>query len=289
MGRGVSHAAAGAASAGAGGMVAHHRLATYAAGVVSVSAVTAYCATRRLRSVLRGVRSEAAEAADRQSVEAWVKRTSPPATAQHAGQEEGVQEDMKAVAASAKRIIIGGMMGSGKTTLAKELSSLFHLPHIPVDELYHLEGATQAGEWRGSAMDIELRRRMDAAIACRGGWIVEANPWQIPTWVWDDQGAEVLWLDYDNAVNYIQLVQRAARTWWTGKTATHDDAQDLTASFWSQLTNCAELVTIVYKWGEENRSGWRDEERFRPPRALRFTTPAELQLWVEGVRAAVQH
>ena len=270
-------------------MVADHRLATYSAGVVTVSAITAYCVARRLRCVLRGVRPEAAEAADRQSVGAWVERPSPPATGYHVGHQQEKQEDMKTVAAPAKRIIIGGMMGSGKTTLAKELSSLLQLPHIPVDELYHLDGATQVGEWKGSALDIELCRRMDAGIASSGGWIVEANPWQIPTWVWDDRGAEVIWLDYDNTVNYVQLVQRATRTWWTGKTATHDDAQDLTAGFWSQLTNCAELLTIVYKWGEENRSGWRGEERFRPPRALRFVTPAELQLWMEGVRAAVKH
>jgi|EP01043_Picozoa_sp_COSAG02_P033379 shikimate kinase len=273
------------------GITQQHRLATCAGAalaVVGACSIATLCANRRLRTVLRAVRPEAAETADRQNVEAWAKRQGPRVV-----ETDGHQESKTgAVPAtrgggSAKRIIIGGMMGSGKTTLAKELSNLLQLPHIPVDELYHLEGATEAGEWKESEMDMELRRRMDAAIALSGGWIVEANPWQVPTWVWDDLGTEVIWLDYDNMVNYVRLMGRAARTWWTGQTATHDEAQDLTASFWSQVTNCAELMMIVYRWGAENRSGWRSEERFCPPRALRFTTPAELQLWTASVRAAL--
>lgn len=244
------------------------------------------CATRRLWSVLRAVGPQAAKTADRQNVEGWIKCQEPL-------EANDIDQDVTAPTApashrgGAKRIIVGGMMGSGKTTLARTLSSLLHLPHIAVDELYHLEGAKEAGKWKGSAMDIELLRRMDAAIAWSGGWIVEANPWQIPTWVWDDQGTWVLWLDYDNTVNYLQLVQRATCTWWSGQVAAHDEAQDLTPSFWSQFANCLELMWIVYRWGAENRNGWRNEKRFQPPRALRFSTPAELQLWVAALRTAL--
>ncbi len=272
--------------------VAQHRLATCAGAALGVAAgsgiIATLCVTRRLRAVVQAVRPEATEMADRQNVEAWLKRQGPRAPVAD-GQQEATIAAVPAtrVGGIAKCIIIGGMMGSGKTTLAKELSSLLQLPHIPVDELYHLDGATEAGEWKGSAMDIELRRRMDVAIARNNGWIVEANPWQVPNWVWDNLDAEVIWLDYDNMVNYVHLTGRAAHTWWTGQTAIHDEAQELTASLWSQLSNCAELMMIVYKWGAENRSGWRSEQRFRPPRALRFTTPAELQLWTASVRAAL--
>ena len=93
-------------------------------------------------------------------------------------------------------------MGSGKSTASAELAALLNVPHIPVDELHTLDGALDPGEWRGSAMDLELLRRMDAAVACSGGWVVEANPWQIPTWLFDDLGADVLWLDYDNYVRF---------------------------------------------------------------------------------------
>ena len=266
------------------------RLVALSLAAAAAGGVGALCvATRRLRRVLHAVRPEAERAAEHERVQGWLQRQGPPVPPQEQPEPEPEpeqQEGGETALAVGKRIIVGGMMGSGKTTLAAELATLLQLPHIPVDELYHLEGATEAGEWRGSAMDVELRRRMNAALERSGGWIVEANPWQVPTWVWDDQSAEVLWLDYDNAVNYLQLARRAARTWWTGALATHDDAQALSASLRSQLANCVELMTIVYKWGEENRNGWRTEARFQPPRAVRFTTPAELRLWLAVVRKA---
>ena len=71
-------------------------------------------------------------------------------------------------------------------------------------------------------------------------------------------------------MNYLRLAKRAARTCWSGRAAAaHDVAQNLAASFSSQLANAAELITIVYRWGEENRDGWRAEVRFQPPRAIR--------------------
>ena len=140
-----------------------------------------------------------------------------------------------------------------------------------------------AGEWKASEMDVELKRRLDEAVSRSGGWVVEANPWQVPLWVWAEPLAEVLWLDYHNLVNYQRLLRRGVATYASGVTLPGCGAPTLAG----QIANAFELIMIVYKWGEENRSGWRAEERFRPPRAVRFETPAECERWLAALREAV--
>ena len=42
------------------------------------------------------------------------------------------------------------------------------------------------------------------------GWVAEAKPWQIPPEVWSKVGV-ILFLDYDNCVNYLRLLSRGNR------------------------------------------------------------------------------
>ena len=91
---------------------------------------------------------------------------------------------------SPKTWLVGGMMGSGKTTVANRLAASLGLKHIEIDQ-------------------YTAENEMLAAVraAEKTGWVAEANPWQIPQSVYA-QADVIIFLDYDNSVNYIRLLIR---------------------------------------------------------------------------------
>src|SRR5262245_39024472 len=82
------------------------------------------------------------------------------------------------------RWLIGGMMGSGKTTFARQLAAALRVPHIEID-CHPSEEAL-----------------VDRIGACPTGWVAEANPWQIPPRV-VARGDAIVFLDYDDVVTYV--------------------------------------------------------------------------------------
>ena len=156
------------------------------------------------------------------------------------------------------RWIIGGMMGSGKTSLAKRLAAAWNIPHVEIDRF-------------ASPEEVILYTQ-----ALTAGWVTEANPWQIPDEVWR-HADWTIFLDFDNVVNYWRLLHRGIATWaasgqlWNGfrKHIIHDALKD-----WSRL---------VYLYGEDNRAGWRkngmDGGNIREQaRRLRCISPREAEL-----------
>ncbi|WP_226000614.1 adenylate kinase [Paenibacillus sp. BJ-4] len=67
----------------------------------------------------------------------------------------------------AKRIIVIGSPGSGKTFLAKRLSKWTHLPYISLDDLYW------GPEWRRST-DKQFFKQLDEVLE-KEEWIIEGN------------------------------------------------------------------------------------------------------------------
>ena len=140
---------------------------------------------------------------------------------------------------SPKTWLIGGMMGSGKTTFANRLAVNLGLKHIEIDR-YTAENEILANEILAAVRAAE-----------KTGWVAEANPWQIPQSVYDNADV-IIFLDYDNSVNYIRLLIRGYKEWcsqnysWSGfrESIVHRAIMD--------------LGRIVYLYGKENRKGWRE-------------------------------
>lgn len=153
--------------------------------------------------------------------------------------------------------LIGGMMGSGKTTFANRLAVNLGLKHIEIDR-YTAENEILAA----------------VRAAEKTGWVAEANPWQIPQSVYDKADV-IIFLDYDNSVNYIRLLIRGYKEWcsqnysWSG--------------FRESIVRRAimDLGRIVYLYGKENRKGWREGGLFAgidvsSVTYVRCLSPAEL-------------
>ena len=156
------------------------------------------------------------------------------------------------------RWVVAGMMGCGKTTLAKWLASAWGIPHVEIDHFPSPEDVVQ-----------------HVTVVLRSGWVAEANPWQVPEEIWS-RADWIVFLDFDNVVNYWRLIRRGLERWrssgqlWNGfREYVVDDA-------------IRDLSRIVYLHGEYNREGWRREgiggpETCTRDRCLRCISPAEVR------------
>ena len=155
-------------------------------------------------------------------------------------------------------------MGAGKSTFARSLAEGIGAPHIEID----LFGVPPS--------DATEQKVLEAVALARDGWVVEANPWQIPAPLAREAEA-VVFLDYDDVVNYVRLLRRGCGRWlsqgmsWTGfKRFVVDEA-------------VLDLGRIVYRYGQANRRGWREAgllEVIDPASTIciRCVSPAELGL-----------
>ncbi|HZU92743.1 MAG TPA: AAA family ATPase [Microbacterium sp.] len=99
------------------------------------------------------------------------------------------------------RVLIAGVTGSGKTTLARRLEAEWRLRHIEIDGLFHGPGWTP----RPTFLD-DVR-----AFAAEDRWVTE---WQYTSRGTDEilapRAQLVLWLDYPYRIVRTRLIRRTA-------------------------------------------------------------------------------
>jgi hypothetical protein len=98
------------------------------------------------------------------------------------------------------RILVLGRTGSGKTTLARQLSAALAVPHVELDALFFGPNFTTV------PLPV-LRERTNAAIAGES-WVTDGNKSTVRDLVWP-RADTVVWLDYPLAVSLWRLGKRA--------------------------------------------------------------------------------
>src|SRR5947207_10692786 len=78
-------------------------------------------------------------------------------------------DEAAACAVPMRRVVVVGISGSGKTTVAANLAARLRVPHIEMDALHHGPNWTEATA-------AEMRFRVEAALAAApNGWIVDGD------------------------------------------------------------------------------------------------------------------
>jgi predicted kinase len=114
-----------------------------------------------------------------------------------------------------ERILILGRTGSGKTTLARDLSSALGVPHVELDSLYF------GPDFSRAPLSL-LRERTSAAIA-GDRWVTDGNKRAVRDLVWP-RADTIIWLDYPFYVSLWRLAKRArTRTLALSAQAAHTD------------------------------------------------------------------
>lgn len=100
-----------------------------------------------------------------------------------------------------RRIVIYGVTGSGKTTLAKHLAARLGLPRIELDAIRHAHG------WDTTSFD-EMREQLVAAIAAApDGWVCDGNYRQVRD-VTLSIADTVVWIRLPWHASFSQLLRR---------------------------------------------------------------------------------
>ena len=110
-----------------------------------------------------------------------------------------------AAVADARRIVVLGTSGVGKSTLAAQLAGRLGVPCVELDALYWAAGWTKA--------PVEQFRARIVAATAGQGWIVDGNYARARDLVWP-RAQVFVWLDYSLATVFARLLRRTLRRWW---------------------------------------------------------------------------
>lgn len=97
------------------------------------------------------------------------------------------------------RVVVVGVTGCGKTTVAAWLAEWRQVPHIELDALHWQPG------WNKPKPD-EFRQRVETALS-GPEWVVDGNYREVRDLTWG-RATTLVWLDYDLPVVLWQLTRR---------------------------------------------------------------------------------
>lgn len=124
-----------------------------------------------------------------------------------------------------QRICVIGTSGTGKTTLAKQISQRLAIPHIELDALY----------WEANwveAPDRVFRERVLKALSS-DSWVVDGNYSKIRDIVWV-KADTIVWLNYSLLVILTRLLWRSLERSLTQKELWSGNRETLQKSFFSR-------------------------------------------------------
>lgn len=171
------------------------------------------------------------------------------------------------------RVLIAGVTGSGKTTLAARVAELWGLRHVEIDGLFH------GPDWTPRPQFLDDVR----AFAAEERWVTE---WQYTSKGTNDilprRAQLVLWLDYPYRIVRARLIRRTIsrrllRTeLWNGNTEPPIWSRDA----WTGENDIMRWQTsTLHKW-QQRMPGLR--EQFPHLEVIRFRHPRETERWLAG-------
>lgn len=171
-----------------------------------------------------------------------------------------------------KRILVVGVTGAGKSTLARALSGRLGVRYLEMDALYF----TGPG-WAVNGNLAEDVSRLTA----EGGWVVDSLGYpEVRDLLWD-RADSVVWLDYPKRVVMPRVLRRSFRRSVTRESLFGGNRE--TWRGWLSREHPA--------WWAWSQHGPRRREierrvhdpRFAPLNTLRFTRPEDTAAWLASV------
>ena len=172
---------------------------------------------------------------------------------------------------TARRVMIYGVTGSGKSTYAEKLSAKTGIPWHSVDEL------TWEPNW--TEVPLEIQRARIETICSQGEWILDtayAKWMDIPL----ARVQLIIGLDYPRWVSLSRLLRRCAVRIVDKKPICNGNRE--------RLMNTLSRDSIIswhfksFKRKRERTRLW--EAQVTGPSVLRFTNPTDAENWLQEVR-----
>ena len=168
------------------------------------------------------------------------------------------------------RVVVGGISGCGKTTLAKELARRLGAPHVELDAHFHQPGWTQA-------TDEQFTASVSAATA-GDTWVADGNYGRVRHIVWG-RATTVVFLDYPKGLPTWRTVKRSIPRLVRGTELWNGNRER-----WRNLLDSGHPIWWSWHHHGVNRAGY--EAGFADPAyahldVIRLRTPAETRRWLE--------
>lgn len=175
----------------------------------------------------------------------------------------------------ARRIVILGTTGAGKTTLSKRLSQILGIPAIELDAIRHGPNWTETP-------DSEFRRQV--ADSLRGEcWIVDGNYTVARDIIWQ-RATTLIWLDYSFPLVFWRLFWRTMRRGIMRTRLWNDNTEDLWRHFFTK--DSLFLWAIQTHWNRrKSLTETLTSDDYRHIEALRFKSAKETRKWLESISA----
>jgi len=169
-----------------------------------------------------------------------------------------------------KRIVVVGVSGAGKTTLAQQLALRLDVPHVELDALFW--------EANWTPVSPELFRERVAQALCGDYWVTDGNFSQVHDLTWG-RATTVIWLDYGVRTILMRLVHRTFRRIFTREELWNGNRE----SFLQGLLTRESIIVWALKTYKEKRRRYRAAQvdpAYAQLDIIRLCTPHETQVWL---------
>ena len=165
------------------------------------------------------------------------------------------------------RVLVAGVSGVGKTTVARRIGEKLGLPHTEIDSLFHGPNWTPR-----SAFDAEVRE-----LVARPAWVTE---WQYSSArpVLAARADLLVWLDLPFRVTLARVIRRTLRRARTRETLWNGNVEP---GLWHAVTDAEGIIV----WAVKTRKKYRREvpalEAEHPGLAIvRIRSQREADAWL---------
>lgn len=171
------------------------------------------------------------------------------------------------------RILVIGTSATGKTTFAKHLENILHIPRIELDELYWGE------DWKPT-LEEEFVRLVAGAIV-QPNWVVDGNYSSVRDLLWS-KATLIVWLNFNLPLAFWRGFKRTVGRCISRQTLWHGNRESFRQSFCSRNSILVWIVT-THRRRIREFTALRNSAQFPNARWVEFRRPSQAEKWLKQV------
>ena len=171
------------------------------------------------------------------------------------------------------RISVVGTTGSGKTTVAKEISKNLLLPYVELDALYWDEN------WTGVSDEIFRDRVKDAVKADQ--WVIDGNYSRVRYLVWE-RAETVVYLDYSFTRTFWQPIKRTVRRSITKEELWSNNQESLRKSIFSHDSIMLWMIKTYYR-RRKQYAKLINQPEYAHLQIVHLRSPKTMNEWISNI------